>query len=479
MTELKVAPKIEDPRTSAMSKIWLAVVVAGGVFYVVLKERVLRKLEDDGGRIVPNWVAKILREALGCYSKLVGVREVSTGGEGLACDQSRKYMLVWHPHGFITWVPFFIAGRYALDAQPTGAHWFPMVAPVLFRIPIFSEMLIILGARRVDKKVVEKMLARGDSIALQPGGVKEQALSDDQQEQAFFPARLGFIRMAIKYGVDLLPIYFFGENQLYKRVRGLEWISNLVNKTTGLLFETTKHNVRFKYERAFQSKPCMFAIHCSSPVPGWTDKWIPERVKVEARKHRRKQTDAALDRIASVRGVTGATVATAMMAEDLVSVDVPDELRDLSTRQPSGGSVARADGPHRLGNDGDTRQDHPHQYHFDVEAAGKAAGIEDYMGASHWWVKLRRMASDPEVKLWTRDCCSEIYGRRLYILLGNTSNIEKAVDCVELEAQNGQQLQTICPGTGEYLFVEARPGAWDAEKVAVLMLPEVRVLSRD
>lgn len=37
MTELKVAPKIEDPRTSAMSKIWLAVVVAGGVFYVVLK----------------------------------------------------------------------------------------------------------------------------------------------------------------------------------------------------------------------------------------------------------------------------------------------------------------------------------------------------------------------------------------------------------------------------------------------------------
>jgi len=116
-------------------------------------------------------------------------------------------MLVWHPHGFITWVPFFIAGRYALDAQPTGAHWFPMVAPVLFRIPIFSEMLIILGARRVDKKVVEKMLARGDSIALQPGGVKEQALSDDQQEQAFFPARLGFIRMAIKYLVASCTLY--------------------------------------------------------------------------------------------------------------------------------------------------------------------------------------------------------------------------------------------------------------------------------
>ena len=27
-------------------------------------------------------------------------------------------------------------------------------------------------------------------------------------------------------------------------------------------------------------------------------------------------------------------------------------------------------------------------------------------------------------------------GRRLYILLGNSSNIEKAVDCVELEAES-------------------------------------------
>lgn len=126
--------------------------------------------------------------------------EVSIGGEGLACDRSRKYMIVWHPHGFITWVPFFIAGRYALDAQPCGEHWFPVVAPVLFRVPIFSEMLIILGARRVDKKVIDKMLARGDSIAIQPGGVKEQAQSSEKQEQAFFPARLGFVRMAIRPG---------------------------------------------------------------------------------------------------------------------------------------------------------------------------------------------------------------------------------------------------------------------------------------
>ncbi|CAK9030079.1 unnamed protein product [Durusdinium trenchii] len=218
-----------------MSTLWLAALIAGFVvLYVKVKEHILRTLEHEGGRIVPIWVSKMLREALGRYSNFVGVREVSIGGEGLACDRSRKYMIVWHPHGFITWVPFFIAGRYALDAQPCGEHWFPVVAPVLFRVPIFSEMLIILGARRVDKKVIDKMLARGDSIAIQPGGVKEQAQSSEKQEQAFFPARLGFVRMAIRHGVDLLPAYFFGENQLYKKVEGFEWLSKLINKTTGM-----------------------------------------------------------------------------------------------------------------------------------------------------------------------------------------------------------------------------------------------------
>ncbi|CAJ1359239.1 unnamed protein product, partial [Effrenium voratum] len=148
--------------------------------------------------------------------------------------------------------------------------------------------------------------------------------------------------------------------------------------------------------------------------------------------------------------------------------DVPlrDELRDLSTRQPSGGSAWRPDGPPRLANDGDTRQDHPHQYHFDASTA---------QSGSHWWVKLRRVATDPEVKLWSRDCCSESYGRRLWLLLGNSSQLSQAQECAQLEVGDDQEISSICRGSGEYLFVEARPSAGEA----VLMLPEVRVLSRD
>ncbi|CAE7655948.1 CYP704C1 [Symbiodinium pilosum] len=186
----------------------------------------------------------------------------------------------------------------------------------------------------------------------------------------------------------------------------------------------------------------------------------------------------ALELVASLRGVPRMVSRTEQVAGDL---DASDEHRDLSTRQPSGGSPARVDGAHRLANDGETRQDHPHEYHFDLDAANKVAGGR-YVGGSHWWVKMRRMATDPEVKVWSRDCCTETYGKVLFFLLGNSSDILSATDCASLKVPSKVQVSTICPGTGEYLFVEARPHVGDEysdSAVAVLMLPEVRVLSRD
>jgi len=76
----------------------------------------------------------------------------------------------------------------------------------------------------------------GGTIAIQPGGIKEQAATRHDQEQAFFPKRLGFIRLAIKYQTPLMPMYLFGENQLYRRVNGLDWLTQLIYRCTGLTF---------------------------------------------------------------------------------------------------------------------------------------------------------------------------------------------------------------------------------------------------
>jgi hypothetical protein len=92
---------------------------------------------------------------------------------------------------------------------------------------------MLVNGRKVDKAIVENMLQKGKSIALQPGGIKEQIASRSDQEQAVFPPNLGFIRMSLKYGMDILPVYVFNENQMFTRIPGLDWAAELMNRMTG------------------------------------------------------------------------------------------------------------------------------------------------------------------------------------------------------------------------------------------------------
>merc|ERR1740120_111079 len=62
----------------------------------------------------------------------------------------------------------------------------------------------------------------------------EQKATRHDQEQALFPANLGFVRMAIKHGTPMLILYVFGENQLFKRVDGMERWTEKLFRATGL-----------------------------------------------------------------------------------------------------------------------------------------------------------------------------------------------------------------------------------------------------
>merc|ERR1719310_2498494 len=71
---------------------------------------------------------------------------------------------------------------------------------------------------------MSKVLSEGKCVALQPGGIHEQVNTNFNKETVYFPGRLGFVRMAIKHGVPLLPIYCFGENQLFQTS---DWMTKL------------------------------------------------------------------------------------------------------------------------------------------------------------------------------------------------------------------------------------------------------------
>lgn len=186
-----------------------------------------------GVTVGPRWLALLACRAMRFLSGLLGVRLVSESGAG-GCDQSRRYMITWHPHGFIVYCPIFILAEKSIVGTPVGSPWHCTGAPAIFKLPILGELLTLINGRPVDKKSLDSILARGGTIAVQPGGIHEQAATCHDQEQAFFAKKLGFIRMAIREGTPLLMMYAFGENQLFRRVDGMDWLTKFIYKTTGL-----------------------------------------------------------------------------------------------------------------------------------------------------------------------------------------------------------------------------------------------------
>lgn len=90
-----------------------------------------------------------------------------------------------------------------------------LVSNVLFRLPIVRAIVLWTGCVDASRTVAEKCLDRGRSILVLPGGEQEQIRTKYGKELVFLMKRKGFIKLAMKKGVSIVPTYVFGVNDLY------------------------------------------------------------------------------------------------------------------------------------------------------------------------------------------------------------------------------------------------------------------------
>ena len=177
----------------------------------------------------PRWLAELVARTFATLMELIDARLIRHS-IAQPCDPGRRYMVVWHPHAAYTTMALMHTS--ILTVKGTPLTWFTCVAPFLFTVPGLREALLLLNARSCDSRVVEDLVAQGVTVGLQPGGVPEQLKADHTREVALFPPKLGFIRLAIRHGIDLLPAYIFGENQAYHT-------SGLGRRAAGAIFRAT------------------------------------------------------------------------------------------------------------------------------------------------------------------------------------------------------------------------------------------------
>ena len=136
-------------------------------------------------------------------------------------DPKGNYIMSYHPHGIISMAAF---ANFATEA--TGfSEQYPGIVPSLltlasnFRLPLYRDFMMSLGMCSVSRHSCEAILRSGPgrSIVIVTGGASESLSARPGTNDLTLKKRLGFIRLAIRNGASLVPIFSFGENDIYEQ----------------------------------------------------------------------------------------------------------------------------------------------------------------------------------------------------------------------------------------------------------------------
>jgi len=135
--------------------------------------------------------------------------------DGFDCKQ---FILCIHPHGSMADYRALVDGQlHELLGGRSNIRW--LAASVLFRLPVVRELCLWTSCVDASRPVAERMLREGLSLGILPGGEQEQLRTTYRREAVYLQRRKGFVKLAIRHGVPLVPAYVFGCTDLYRTSR--------------------------------------------------------------------------------------------------------------------------------------------------------------------------------------------------------------------------------------------------------------------
>lgn len=88
------------------------------------------------------------------------------------------------------------------------------VSSAMFSLPVFRHFMAWVGATSVDRDNIIRLLQRGITPAICPGGVQEVSYLTTQDAKEIIlhlRSRLGLVKLAAEFGVPLLPAFTFNQ----------------------------------------------------------------------------------------------------------------------------------------------------------------------------------------------------------------------------------------------------------------------------
>lgn len=140
-------------------------------------------------------------------------------------DPQRNYILGYHPHGLLT-----EGASVALNTEACGfSDKFPGIIPHLaahdgiLKALLYRDLIMGLGVINASRDSLEYCLTQmgaGHSVVLVVGGAAEIVDTRVDSYVLTLKRRKGFVKLALETGTDLVPVFGFGQNNLFSLVGG-------------------------------------------------------------------------------------------------------------------------------------------------------------------------------------------------------------------------------------------------------------------
>lgn len=125
-----------------------------------------------------------------------------------------NFLVVKQPHGALSYTGMLSACYAPPEIRGIVRT---AVADVLLVTPILKHVMGIFGLTSASKKnLIQTFRKEGahGTVVLYVGGLAELFLSCEHEEKLYLKKRKGFIKLALQQGVDIVPVYLFGNTSV-------------------------------------------------------------------------------------------------------------------------------------------------------------------------------------------------------------------------------------------------------------------------
>ncbi|KAI9251064.1 diacylglycerol acyltransferase [Sporodiniella umbellata] len=227
------------------------------------------KTPENGGRYW-FWIRDLYYwKYVGSYFPLKLIKEVDL-------DPSENYIFGYHPHGIIGVGAILNFATESTNVSKifSGFKFSTTTLNLNFKIPFFRDIILATGIVSVSRRSCDSILSSGPGriLVILVGGATESLKSCPGTADLNLKSRLGFIKMAIRHQVKLVPVFSFGENDIYDQVnlRGwktIEAVQKALKGITGFTIPLFYGRGIFNYKMGFTPYRVPIVTITGRPIP--------------------------------------------------------------------------------------------------------------------------------------------------------------------------------------------------------------------